>query len=136
MSANVLALSQENPWFLSCHGQINRKSDTPLGLFRRRPGYSVIFIAGTAPSRIAVKPLTFQQNHTSDLLKAFFRAAIDLHQYLGPEIVDCRPDRREASPNVPASKNDAMAFQRLQYVFGNLAGCASWRVPGVHDRNR
>src|SRR3984893_3284019 len=30
MSANVLALSQENPRFLSCHGQINRTSLPPL----------------------------------------------------------------------------------------------------------
>jgi hypothetical protein len=30
MSANVVALSQENLRLLSCHGQINRKSNPPL----------------------------------------------------------------------------------------------------------
>jgi hypothetical protein len=88
MSANVLALSQENSWFLSCHGQINCKSDTPLRAVSTASGIFDHFHCGHDPSRIAVKPLTFQQNHASDLLKAFFLAAIDLHQYLGPEIMD------------------------------------------------
>jgi hypothetical protein len=39
MSANVLALSQENCRFLSCHGQIKRKSNPPIewNFFRAVP---------------------------------------------------------------------------------------------------
>jgi len=51
MSAKVLALSQENLRFLSCHGQINRKAIPPLKSIFFRAARQRLLQAGGAIQR-------------------------------------------------------------------------------------